>query len=208
MGPIKIYPHHVPQAVDDTSLPFAARFDPFSPSAIAGASINLGHIQFRLVLHDLSVRWRVFGGHDWSRSKPRVKDEGTPVAVPVVVSVPRPMTMSEGTEKRSKKLLENLLEDYGAPPPMASKPAPLYPSRRSDRGRRPNLALPPSRQPKGGRDSDRMVELCLRHIYAKVDTYAPEASSELASSTLLSVKDLHVVDRINSLPQRKILGYW
>jgi len=209
MGPIKVYPHHIPQAVEDTSLPFASHFDPFfSPHAAATTSIKLGHIHFRLILHDLSVRWRVFGGHDWvPRTRSRTQEAVNSTAVFASLPAFSPGGGSEG-EGRSRKHLENLLEDYGAPPPQAVKPLPARKqSRRAAHKKQLSSSAAP-RQTKVGRDSDRMVELCLRHIHAKVDSYAPEAESELASSTSLSIKDLHVVDRINSLPQRKILGYW
>ena len=69
-----------------------------------------------------------------------------------------------------------------------------------------------------GRRVDCMVEVCLSHVSARIDTYLPptppslppssSSSSYRSSTSLINVLDFYVLDRIFSVQPRRILGYW
>jgi hypothetical protein len=201
-GPIKIYPHHVPQAVEDSSLPFAMRFEK-----------SAGQVHFRLVVHGDSVRWRLFAGNDWpaptaaAASGDRAQaaaaaEEDTAENLPPNSGGGRGAG-GEGEKRRRSDELRVLLEDYQSCPRGA---APATGAKAGGKGRQGRAGA--KRGGATGRKTDCMTEVCLQHVFAKVDNYVAGAESGLSSTTMLSVKDLHLADRITTVPKRKILSYW
>ena len=199
---IRIYPHHIPLAVEGPEhLPFASRFDAAGMhEGPAHPDQDLGHIQFRLVLHDLSVSWRMFAGRDWGEREAggeKHEDGGKKAA-----GGKDGVEAGSGSRRRSSELLQGVLGEVESEKGegLGLGKERVWPATGGRRRIRGGAAAG------SGRNAECMVEVCLSHVFAKVDTFVPGHST--SSCTLLSIKDFHVLDRINTVQQRKILGYW
>ncbi len=228
---VRVFPHHVPQPAEEllaregmdalALVPFeeekdGARAQEAAAAAATTASGGSGMggggggpcpVQFRLVLHDVSVRWRMFAGQDWGEPVASASSgpawgatEGVGGAVTSVVP-PAGYRASE----RLRGLFGEEEEDKGAAAAAAAG-ASQSPQQSQRQRRRP----PPAkrwRKKKGqGRKTDCMVEVCLSHVSARLDGMVPGVGK--ASATVVRVLDFHVLDRINTVQPRRILGYW
>jgi hypothetical protein len=136
------------------------------------------------VLHDLSVSWRLFDGHDWDELEPLEEGRRQGEA--------GGEDSAEGADRRSELLLRSLLGGSGADGEAQEKGA----------GRARRRRIPGT----SARNAECMLEVCLSHVCARVDSFAP--GSETSSALFVGVRDFHILDRILTAQPRRIVGYW
>uniref|UniRef100_K3X2P4 Autophagy-related protein 2 n=1 Tax=Globisporangium ultimum (strain ATCC 200006 / CBS 805.95 / DAOM BR144) TaxID=431595 RepID=K3X2P4_GLOUD len=199
---------------------------------VASPPVVIKHV----LLRDFNICMRFFGGSDWvsdaqsaaSRAalerKPSTPDRNV---APTQVAAHE----SKPSTERKVKLLDALLDDYVPSPSSASlfgndsdasggsslftgaksAPAAMYLHERSntqgamnDRG----ATNTRKRSLKSGRKTEEMLELMVSRIQMRVDMFNDEETQPLASSTVIALGDIEILDYISTSQIRKVICYW
>lgn len=188
-----------------------------------------------VLLRDFNICMRFFGGSDWagdeqsaaSRAALERKASGSDryMVPPTVVA------QDDKPVERKVKLLDALLDDY-VPSPSASlfgndsdapggsslfsgaKSAPAAATYLHERSRSQGVTgdrgstSTRKRSLKSGRKTEEMLELMVSRIQMRLDMFNDEESQPLASSTVVALGDVEILDYISTSQIRKVICYW
>jgi hypothetical protein len=205
-----IFPHHMP--IPKASISGKNISDELSQ----GATGHAQDVALTLVVHDLSICWRMFKGHDWVASAPQEPGScwsgfRTGQPVPQQHSSPQEPADGEDGNARRAALLSAILEDYDGTQGSGSQPA--FQSIRLmklDGG---------SRHDEPNRDTNTMIQVALQNVKMRMDCYVQPDAAELAerepgteaallSNLALEIRDMYISDSLNGRRPRKTLGHW
>lgn len=230
--PSRIYPQHVeiPVGGAAASLSFGEKESDDSVRSIARENavrkvtgttpVVVNHV----LLRNFNICMRFFGGCDWSRDSSHAVRLHSRAEMPEATIIPAPGK----TGKKSEKLLDALLDDYVPSsggdlfgdtsttwkPPIFSgaKSAPTgsFMNELPARTKSASLNTKPSRKRslKSGRKTEEMLELNVTRIQLRLDVFNEDEHQQLASSTVVALGDVEILDYISTSQIRKIICYW
>ncbi|KAE9360772.1 hypothetical protein PF008_g1678 [Phytophthora fragariae] len=234
--PSRIYPHHVeiPIGGSATSLSFGEKECKDAIRSIARenaarkveatAPIVVQHV----LLRNLNICMRFFGGCDWTRDASEAVRLHPPKDVQGGEGAQGKQQLDSATAKK-EKLLDALLDNYvpsdggdifgndsSSSLFTSSKSAPTASFMKRDPATRTTRAvssesLPASRKrslKKSGRKTEEMLELVVTRIQLRLDMFNEADTQSLASHTVLALGDMELLDYISTSQIRKIVCYW
>lgn len=198
---------------------------------IASPPLVVKHV----LLRNFSICMRFFGGSDWSGNAQSVASraalEHKASSTGDRTSAPPSATVFEDGKPlmRKEKLLDALLDDYVPSPnnslfgadndipggsSLFSKSAPVQGTYLRDRSQSANAGERGSSVPshkrslKSGRKTEEMLELMVSRIQMRLDMFNDEEAQPLASSTVIALGDIEILDYISTSQIRKVICYW
>ncbi|TYZ62295.1 hypothetical protein PybrP1_009742 [[Pythium] brassicae (nom. inval.)] len=197
---------------------------------VASPPVVVTHV----LLRNFNVCMRFFGGSDWSsdaqsaatRHALERKAAGVAAAA-VALPAARSTGVSDSTPSaRKEKLLDALLDDYVSSPSgglfgdesatrggaslftgAKSAPAASGGSYLNERGQG-ERGFSGRRSSKTGRKTEEMLELVVSRIQLRLDMFNDDEAQPLASSTVLALGDIEILDYISTSQIRKVICYW
>uniref|UniRef100_A0AAV1UXU0 Autophagy-related protein 2 n=1 Tax=Peronospora matthiolae TaxID=2874970 RepID=A0AAV1UXU0_9STRA len=232
--PSRIYPHHVeiPIGGSATSLSFGEKECEDAIRSIARENtarkveapppIVVRHV----LLRNLNVRVRFFGGCDWTRDVGEAAKLHPRKDVHSTAEKMRPLGSATA---RKEKLLDALLDNYvpsdggdlfgdesSSPLFDCTKSAPSASYMKRDPAARTTRAALSGRShqsrkrvlKKSSRKTEEMLELVVTQIQFRLDMFNEAEAQSLASHSVLALGDVELLDYISTSQIRKIVCYW
>lgn len=233
--PSRIYPQHVevPVGGSAASLSFGEKEADESVRSIARENAvrkvtgTTPIVVTHVLLRNFNICMRFFGGCDWTRDSSQAVRLHSRAELPQATIIPAPGKTGNKTEK----LLDALLDDYvpssggdlfgdnstawKSPLFSGAKSAPTgtFMNERPTRSNSTSSSASnpqPSRKRslKSGRKTEEMLELTVTRIQLRLDVFNEDEHQQLASSTVLALGDVEILDYISTSQIRKIICYW
>lgn len=195
---------------------------------IASPPVVITHV----LLRNFNICMRFFGGSDWSSdaqsaaTRHALERRSAGNVGGAAQATPASVVGDSKPPARKEKLLDALLDDY-VPSPSAglfgddndlrggsslfsgakSAPAASGAAYLNDRGQG-SSGTARRRSSKSGRKTEEMLELVVSRIQLRLDMFNDEESQPLASSTVLALGDIEILDYISTSQIRKVICYW
>ncbi|KAG7379499.1 Autophagy- protein 2 A [Phytophthora pseudosyringae] len=230
--PSRIYPHHVeiPVGGSATSLSFGEKDCEDAIRSIARENaarkveatppIVVQHV----LLRNLNICMRFFGGCDWTRDA----SEAVMLHPPKDIHAEDTGKQPDSATAKKEKLLDALLDNYvpsdggdlfgndgNSSLFTSAKSAPATSFMKRDPATRTTRAASsdstPSRKrslKKSGRKTEEMLELVVTRIQLRLDMFNEAEAQSLASHTVLALGNVELLDYISTSQIRKIICYW
>lgn len=186
-----------------------------------------------VLLRNFNICMRFFGGSDWSGDAQSIASrhalEQHRASATTAAATPTPVTDDVKPTGRKDKLLNALLDDY-VPSPHASLFSTSADAASAGAGRAALFGGAQSapagtgmfdrssgagatgatrkRSLKSGRKTEEMLELMVSRIQLRLDMFNDDDAQPLASSTVLALGDVEILDYISTSQIRKVICYW